>query len=775
MNIRKQIIDQLDKVEYVSFDVFDTLLFRMVRFPQQIFEKMLEKAPWLFPNYLDACEWKELRMHAEKWAREKKQGKEVTLEEIYGEFPGIIQNRKEIMELEIAVEVENTYINPVMAKILTEAKEHFGKKIILISDMYLSQKDILQILTENGLNISMFSQIFVSSEYGERKCDGSLYDRVCECLDCNPGKILHIGDNWNGDYIKAKKKGMGAVYYPVISEARYQYPYLGYEYEFYGDVGREIYSIRLLAAETELEGDDREWFQMGAMTLGPLFSYAADWVLDIAEETHIKNIYPMMREGFFLSRLLERAAKERRWEGHIEPMYISRKALYPALLAVIKKKDIGYLLDTRNMTVGMAIRLLDLTEKEPFSEFMQYDTLSLSKAKEMFPEKNSREKSIYEILEESLYNPDILKNIQEKSKQADEVIWKYFQELKMDSEDFITFDVGWRGNAQNAVERIRKNRQAASKGIHLLVAGKKLLLKEKNLEDGTDIRGFCGNFGKNARDIANFLPPIIELFLLCEEGTTIGYEILEGKAVPVQKEIIYSQEQCNMMRRIQEGILSFQEQLYAVCRQKRSRIPQRGEELLKIAVRLTALPLKREAKLIGCLEFDQNFGVDEKQKIISPCLQKQYARLGYNEFTYRKLAREYEWYPGMDVCIDPLTHYRQNMFHTRNSFSYQYAMYAERICRDYETFVLVGAGNRLRELLLYLQLMDRTGKVELIMDNDSFLWNEAIEGQRIYPLDTKTQSRVYVITPFKKSVIIQLSLQLQRLKGTDIKIVNVYS
>ena len=91
MNIRKQIIDQLDKVEYVSFDVFDTLLFRMVRFPQQIFEKMLEKAPWLFPNYLDACEWKELRMHAEKWAREKKQGKEVTLEEIYGEFPGIIQ------------------------------------------------------------------------------------------------------------------------------------------------------------------------------------------------------------------------------------------------------------------------------------------------------------------------------------------------------------------------------------------------------------------------------------------------------------------------------------------------------------------------------------------------------------------------------------------------------------------------------------------------------------------------------------------------------------
>ena len=774
MNIRETIIARLDKVKYVSFDIFDTLLLRTTRFPWQIFEKTWEKAPWLFPAYLDACEWKELRRFAETCARERKQGKEVTLEEIYGELPKIIENRNQIMETEIAMEEENTYINPAMGEILTELEASFGKKLILISDMYLCPKDILRILAKHGLDASMFSRIFISSEYGERKCDGSLYDRVCQCLDCGPDEILHIGDSWNGDYRKAKEKGIDAIYYPVISEALYQYPYLSYENGVYKDVGREIYSIRLLAAETDLQGEDREWFQMGAMVLGPLFSYAADWVLDTAEKNHIHNIYPMMREGRFLTRLLKRAAKERGWEGRIEPMYISRKALYPALLVVIKEKDIGYMLDTRNMTVGMVIRLLELTQEEPFSKLMEYEFLSLRKAKETFLKKDSGQTSIYDYLKEALYVPDVIKKIRENNRQSDEVLWKYFQELNMDKEDFITFDVGWRGNAQNAVERIRKNRQSASRAIHLLVAGKRLMIQERNLEDGTDIRGFCGNFGKNDLDIASFMPPIIELFLLCEEGTTTGYESLEGRAVPVQKKIIYRKEQYTMMKRIQEGISSFQEHLYAVYRQRGSRIFQKEEELLKIAARLTALPMIREAKLIGALEFDQNFGVDDKQSIISPCLLKQYAQLGYNEFTYQKLEREYEWYPGMDVCIDPLAHYRHNMFYTKKGFSYEYAMYAERVCRDYESFVLVGAGNRLKELLLYLRLMDEADKVELVMDNDSFLWHEVIGGQKIYPLDTKTQSRVYVITPFRKSVIAQLSLQLQRLKGTDIKIVSVY-
>ena len=159
MNIRETIIARLDKVKYVSFDIFDTLLLRTTRFPWQIFEKTWEKAPWLFPAYLDACEWKELRRFAETCARERKQGKEVTLEEIYGELPKIIENRNQIMETEIAMEEENTYINPAMGEILTELEASFGKKLILISDMYLCQKDILRILAKHGLDASMFSRI----------------------------------------------------------------------------------------------------------------------------------------------------------------------------------------------------------------------------------------------------------------------------------------------------------------------------------------------------------------------------------------------------------------------------------------------------------------------------------------------------------------------------------------------------------------------------------------------------------------------------------------
>ena len=136
MDIRKRIFAETEQAEYVSFDIFDTLIIRSVRFPYQIFDKTYEKDPSLFPSYINAGEWREIRIQAEQFARERKRKSEVTLKDIYRELPSIIKYPESIMEREIDAEVENTYLNPQVADILEKIKNGYGKKILLISDMY---------------------------------------------------------------------------------------------------------------------------------------------------------------------------------------------------------------------------------------------------------------------------------------------------------------------------------------------------------------------------------------------------------------------------------------------------------------------------------------------------------------------------------------------------------------------------------------------------------------------------------------------------------------
>ena len=768
MDIEKNILLKLEDVDYVSFDIYDTILFRNTRIPYQIFDKTYEMVSFLFPDYIDACEWREIRIYAEKYAKEKKGKSEVTLEDIYREMPKIIEHCEQIMEAEIETELKNTFLNPEMVEILYNIKEKYRKKILLTSDMYLSKENIQKILVAHGFNISFVECIYVSSEVGVRKSDGGMYALMCQELKCRPEKIMHIGDNWEADYVRAKKAGIQSIYYSLISEARNRYPYLDYEKEYYGEIGKEIYAMRLLAADNKLKGEEKEWFEIGAMVLGPLLTCAAEWVLDVAEKTNIYNIYPMMREGYFLTKILKNAAKERNWQGVIKPLYISRKALYPALLSVLKQKDVEYLLNTRRMTVGGIIDLFEVEDDLP--ELFEYKDKLLCDATEIMV----NEKSIYQILNEYFTSNSKVEKIKEQKQDVDEIIWKYFEGMKMDKEAFITLDVGWRGNAQNAIERIRKKRRASSKSVHLLVTGKKEILKERNLEDSTDIRGFTGNFGKNFRQISDIMIPIFEMFFMCAEGTTIGYKINNQSVIPICKKIEYKEEQLKMMEIVQEGILSFQEVFYTISKCEKTKIRVDADEVLKIATRLTAMPTKREAELIGKMQYDQNFGVDSTWTIINSSSFELYKELGYNKFVSQKLAREDEWYQGMDVCIDSLFNYKRIMFHRRNSIAYQYAMYAERICEEFDTFVLVGAGKRIKQLLFFLKLMNEMDKVEFAIDNNNLLQGENILGINIHSMEKKSKSNCYVITTNQRKIINELTVQLQELNGIDIKILTIY-
>lgn len=191
--------------DVVSFDIFDTLIFRPFAVPTDLFYLVGEKL-----KYPDFCT---IRIEAEMTVRNNKKGESVNLKDIYdfiSERTGIDSEAGQKAEME--AEYALCTANPVMKTVFEQVKLS-KKKIILTSDMYLSSSFISKILEKNG--ISGFDEIFISNECGCGKHGGRLYDHIIEVLKTD--SISHIGDNFVSDVKQAKAHGLTAYEYKNVN------------------------------------------------------------------------------------------------------------------------------------------------------------------------------------------------------------------------------------------------------------------------------------------------------------------------------------------------------------------------------------------------------------------------------------------------------------------------------------------------------------------------------------------------------------------------------
>lgn len=117
----------------ISFDIFDTLIFRPFSSPTDMFYLIGEKFDFLdFKNLRVWAEW-DARMKC----RQKNGHMEVTLQDIWenlAEDTGL--DAMEGMRLECEVEEKLCYANPYMLQVWKRMQE-LGKRLIIVSDMYL--------------------------------------------------------------------------------------------------------------------------------------------------------------------------------------------------------------------------------------------------------------------------------------------------------------------------------------------------------------------------------------------------------------------------------------------------------------------------------------------------------------------------------------------------------------------------------------------------------------------------------------------------------------
>ena len=214
--------------DVVSFDVFDTLLFR----PFVSGDDLLR---YLEVKY-DVIGWYRARKDAAKKLRAENAKEDVLLAQMYALLP---QKWQFMQSVEEKAELDFVTPNSEMVRAFNEAKSQ-KKRVIIISDMYFSKDFLVKLLAKNG--VDGFDEIFVSAEEGVTKRSGKLFDVVREKLKIEPQcKWLHIGDNLHSDIAQAQNKGLDAWAYPNLMADFWKDKRFTFAYEFWKNVKKYFF------------------------------------------------------------------------------------------------------------------------------------------------------------------------------------------------------------------------------------------------------------------------------------------------------------------------------------------------------------------------------------------------------------------------------------------------------------------------------------------------------------------------------------------------------
>ena len=353
-----------NKIEVVSFDVFDTLLLRPFWEPTDLFYFLDCEAARLL-SAQDIIPFTDYRKDAEKKARAlaaDRGSEDVTLREIYNILLEDDVLPKDVIEAlmkeELALEERFCYLRQ-SAKGLMDYAVSAGKRIVAISDMYLPAVFIEKLLEKNGL--PKLEKVFVSCEHGLTKRTGRLYNYVLNTLGIQREQMIHIGDNLVSDVKVPEKLGIKAFPYyrtidllsgripKVCAGKAFQYAYKQLRSPFPNSHSLDKLGIRcmLAVAANRVYDDPYRDFNKGGgyagdellfgnLALGMYSMAQALWVDRLASKASYDKVLFFARDGFlpYKGFCLLQELRKKETACYVR---ISRKAILPLILSSEKR------------------------------------------------------------------------------------------------------------------------------------------------------------------------------------------------------------------------------------------------------------------------------------------------------------------------------------------------------------------------------------------------------------------------------------------------------
>lgn len=528
------------EIKIISFDVFDTLLLRPFLYPTDLFI-VLEQYVNSIISTTDGIGFQKIRMSAEMSARDKASRRnavqDVTLDQIYeelGQQCSLLRPQIDnIRNKEIELELQYCYRRKT-GKELYDLAKYVGKRVVYTSDMYLPTEVVKQLLKKNGF---IPEDIFVSSSCGKTKASGDLYKYVIEKLQCVPSAIVHIGDNMETDVINAREKGIMSFHLPRAEELFNNWNSQIYSGSFFSNMfesrcgivqnydAKELLGIRCMMAvcanklydypfilydrNSDFNGNP---YNIGYFTLGMHIYAVARWLIEQTKREQYENLHFMARDGYLIKEAYQMLNEIFSLKTNLYYTYMSRKAIMPLMLQ--SREDCYNLMNSFNgvnilpEVVFSVIDPVIRTEKKRTLEKL-CKGIGINYDRPIGSRENFLKLS--ELIATELYD----------EKKAAEFNRKFAECFDMQfSGKVATFDMGYSARCE-AVLKENFGYDITANYIHTCLDK----AYQRELKSGVKVNCFY--------DFTPFISGIARELLMSElSGSCIGYEFVDGKAVP---------------------------------------------------------------------------------------------------------------------------------------------------------------------------------------------------------------------------------------------------
>ena len=661
-----------DNIEYISFDIFDTLIVRPFMNPKDLF-KLLDNYFRKIANIKVGVEFSKIRVISEEEARERRWNKdqnltEITLDEIYD----LIREKYELDEKvvqkikEKEIEFETRFCSRrETAYLLYKLALNAGKKVICISDMYLPLSVISNILKNNGYN--EIEKIYLSSEYRTTKSNGNLYKDVLAQLNVSPNKIIHIGDNFDSDVVKANENGLTGVFFPKATNLYWKKELTNnLSSIFYGSLpgymdnanSANFLGIRCMIAvmvnkyfdnpyryfneQSDFNGDP---FLVGYHVLGMHLFALVKWITEDIIEKKYDTIVFMARDGYCPMRAFEILKRVYKYAPNAKYLPVSRKSLIQVIL--VDKMDfykLAEIISVKQHTPRQVIKYIyDILNTDFIDKVCSENRIKLDEKFKSISEFNS----FITIVIDKLYN-------KQKHQIKLNALKEYFG--KIYNGKACTFDIGYSARPELYISNL---------------CNKKIDTYFENIaSDMAYEHSKIGGFKLNTfYDYKPSVTGTLRESIISEIGPScIGYNYADGKIEPVYNNFKISYQESFILSKLQEYSLDFIKDMVDIF----------GDEIKNLYYQklYAVLPLEVyihssrniDMKMLECISFEDSVKDGENINIVDIITkernthnQQNIDKLLYiNEYENKSLKSE-QYLEGKSIMDDESSNTEKNL------------------------------------------------------------------------------------------------------------------
>lgn len=653
LTFKDRFIALLNEVDLVTFDVFDTALVRGVALPIDLFLQLGEAAferGLLSAARVGPGDFGQARAIAENEARriawETQARTEITQEEVYVRLAAMLgldsTGYRVLMALERQIELAHAFRNEFVG-ILYEKAKQAGKRVGFISDMYLDERCVNELLCNAGYADHDFLRVSCTNR--ETKATGTLYRKIQAELDIPFERWLHVGDNLDSDVNQAQSLGIKALHYERCTKRLQKDSVLRWRLNFQSMPGatssfalfRSI-TNGLIAArqfvnpepDRDSAADTRFWESWGYRHVGPLLVGFGSWLVRGIGERGFSNAYFLARDGYLIQEVVNRLMRSNTngcsmFKTHY--LYASRRAFNLAVIDKLSDENLDFLVSgTSRMSPRQFLGRIDIDIDQHLD--------AVARAGFGTPDDIIHDGSGYGRLRALLI--DLGEQIFARARGEFETLARYFSdEGLLDGGEVAIVDLGWHGSLQCSLDKLLRGMGATTRMIGYYLGT--YAAARRYMDRGHELHGYLCAEGRPAELHAaiKLCVEIFEWIFSAPHGSVCNLQMRGDVIQPVFAEFSFEEQRWIRAAQMQAGALQFIDDYVGLWRgQPLPEVPpQAAVQMLHAAL---ARPTRLEVRRLGDIQHAEGFG----RVAVARYIAKPEGSL-WNPFSYPRLIRGY--------------------------------------------------------------------------------------------------------------------------------------